>query len=119
MSHSYHNKILRVDLTHGKISVEEPGVAYLRQCMGGWNIIAHILLREVPAGADPLGIENKLIFAPGVATGLPISGASRNAIGAKSPLTGAFGAAEVGGHWGAQFKRAGFDALIIQGVSGS
>ncbi len=117
MSHSYHNKILRADLTHGKISVEEPGVAYLRQCMGGWNIIAHTLLREVPRGADPLGIENKLIFAPGVTTGLPISGASRNAVGAKSPLTGAFGAAEVGGHWGAQFKRAGFDALVIEGVS--
>ena len=117
MSYSFHDKILRVDLTHGKISVEEPGVAYLRQSMGGWNIIAHTLLREVPGGADPLGIQNKLIFAPGVATGLPISGASRNAVGAKSPLTGAFGAAEVGGHWGAQFKRAGFDALIIEGVS--
>ena len=117
MSHSYHNKILRVDLTHGKISVEEPGVAYLRRYMGGWNIIADTLLREVPGGADPLGPENKLIFAPGVATGLPLSGASRNAVGGKSPLTGAFGATEVGGHWPAQFKRAGFDALIVEGVS--
>ena len=117
MSHPFHNKILRVDLTHGKISVEEPGITYLRRYMGGWNIIAHTLLREVPGGADPLGLENKLIFAPSVTTGLPISGASRNAIGAKSPLTGAFGAAEVGGFWGAQFKRAGFDALIVEGVS--
>jgi aldehyde:ferredoxin oxidoreductase len=85
--------------------------------MGGWNIIAHVLLHEVPGGAEPLGTENKLIFAPSVVTGLPISGASRNAIGAKSPLTGAFGATEVGGHWGAHLKRAGFDALIIEGVS--
>jgi len=85
--------------------------------MGGWNIIADILIREVPPGTDPLAPENKLIFAPGVLTGFPISGASRHAVGAKSPLTGGFGAAETGGNWGAQLKRAGFDALIIEGVA--
>ena len=98
MAQSFHNKILRVNLTEGKISVEEPGAVYMRRYMGGWNIIADVLLREVPVGADPLGPENKLVFAPGVLTGLGISGASRNAVGGKSPNTGGFGAAEVGGH---------------------
>ena len=42
--------------------------------MGGWNIIADTLLREVPPGADPLGPDNVLVFAPGVLTGLAISG---------------------------------------------
>jgi aldehyde:ferredoxin oxidoreductase len=88
---------------------------YFRTYMGGWNIIADVLLREVAAGVDPLGPENKLIFAPGVLAGLPVSGASRAAVGAKSPLTGAFGAAEFGGNWPAQLKRAGFDALIVEG----
>jgi aldehyde:ferredoxin oxidoreductase len=117
MAASFHNKILRVNLTLGSVRVEEPGLAYLRRYMGGWNFIADTLLHEVPAGADPLGPENVLIFAPGLLTGLPISGASRSAVGAKSPLTGGFGAAEVGGNWGAQFKRAGYDALIVQGVA--
>lgn len=117
MAGSFHNKILRVNLTDGTTRVEEPGAIYFRRYLGGWNIIADVLLREVPAGADPLGPENKLIFAPGVLTGLPLSGVSRNAVGAKSPLTGGFGAAEVGGNWGAQFKRAGFDALIVEGAS--
>lgn len=117
MSRSFHNKILRVNLTEGTTRVEEPGPVYFRRYMGGWNIIADVLLREVPVGADPLGPENKLIFAPGVLTGLAISGASRNAVGAKSPLTGAFGATEVGGNFGAQLKRAGFDALIVEGAS--
>ena len=94
MSASYHNKILRVNLTTGKISVDEPGAVYFRRYMSGWNIIADVLLKEVPAGADPLGPENKLIFAPGVLTGLGISGASRNAVGGKSPITGGFGATE-------------------------
>jgi len=114
---SFHNKILRVDLTNRRISVDEPGVPYLRRYMGGWNLIADVLLKEVPQGADALGPENKLIIAPGVLTGLAISGASRSAVGAKSPLTGGFGAAESGGNFGAQFKRAGFDGLIVEGVS--
>ncbi len=117
MAQSFHDKILRVNLTDGTTSVESPGPIYFRRYLGGWNIIADVLLKEVPAGADPLGSENKLVFAPGVLTGLPISGASRSAVGAKSPLTGAFGAAEVGGHWGAQLKRAGFDAIIVEGIS--
>jgi aldehyde:ferredoxin oxidoreductase len=114
---SFHNKILRVDLTQGNISVEEPGLPYLRRYMGGWNIIADTLLKEVPSGVDPLGPQNKLIFAPGVLTGLAISGASRNGVGAKSPLTGAFGAAEMGASFGAELKRAGYDALICEGIS--
>jgi aldehyde:ferredoxin oxidoreductase len=117
MGVSFHNKILRVNLTDRTTSVESPGPVYFRRYMGGWNIIADVLLKEVPAGADPLGPENKLIFAPGVLTGLPISGAARNAVGAKSPLTGAFGAAEVGAYWGSHLKRAGFDAIIVEGVA--
>ena len=54
MSVSFHNKILRVDLTEGKISVDEPGVVYLRTYMGGWNIIADTLLREVRANSGYL-----------------------------------------------------------------
>ncbi len=117
MTHSYFNKILRVDLSDGHTSIDEPGDIYFRRYMGGWNIIADILIHEVPAGADPLGAENKLVFAPGVLTGLPVAGAARNAIGAKSPLTGAWGASEVGGFWGTELKHAGFDALVVKGVS--
>ena len=117
MSCSYHNKVLCVNLTDGTIAVEEPGAIYFRRYVGGWNIIADVLLKRVPTGADPLGPENVLVFAPGVLTGLAISGASRNAVGGKSPITGGFGAAEVGGNWPAQLKRAGFDALIVEGAA--
>lgn len=114
---AFHNKILRVNLTTGTFVVQEPGAAYLRRNIGGWGIIVETLLQEVPANADPLGPENKLIFAPSVLTGLALAGASRNAIGAKSPLSGGFGASEVGGYWGAELKRAGYDALIVEGAS--
>ena len=90
MSRSFHNKILRVNLSEGKITVDEPGMSYFRRYMGGWNIIADVLLREVPKGADPLGPKNKLIFAPGVVTGLALSGASRNAVGGQVAPHGGF-----------------------------
>ena len=114
---SFHNKILRANLTEGTITVDEPGQITLRKYMGGWNFIADTLIREVPPGTDPLGPDNKLIMAPGVLCGLAVSGASRSAVGAISPITRGFGATEVGGNFGAQLKRAGFDAIIVEGQS--
>ncbi len=115
MTRAVHNKILRVNLTQGTLTTEEPGDAYFRHYLGGWNMVADVLLREVPKGADPLGPENRIVYSAGLLAGLAISGASRSAIGAKSPLTGGFGVGEVGGHTGAELKRAGWDAIIIEG----
>jgi len=74
-----------------------------------------LFVEELKAGIDALGPDNKLIFALGPVTGLSLPGASRNCVGAKSPLTGGIAKAEVGGSWMAQLKRAGFDAIIIEG----
>ncbi|MBW2154879.1 MAG: aldehyde ferredoxin oxidoreductase family protein [Deltaproteobacteria bacterium] len=113
----YNGKIARIDLTSGKIAVEEPPEEYYQRYLGGRGFIITTLLKELKKGADPLGPENRLIFALGPITGLPLPGSGRNSVGAKSPLTGAFGESEVGGYWGAELKRAGFDALIFEGVS--
>jgi aldehyde:ferredoxin oxidoreductase len=110
-------KILRVDLTKGTTAAEEMDEATFKRHPGGRALIAHYLLTELPRGAEPLGPENLLIFAMGVLTGTPLSGASRHAVGAKSPLTGGFGEAEVGGFWGAELKRAGWDAIVVAGAS--
>src|SRR5437762_9320274 len=110
-------KVLRVDLTAGTTSVEEMDEATFRRHPGGRALIAHYLLTELPSGVDPLGPENILVFAMGVLTGTPLSGASRHAVGAKSPLTNGFGEAEVGGFWGAELKRCGWDAVAVTGAS--
>ncbi len=113
----YWNKILHVDLRDRSWRVEEPGDAFFRHYGGGRGIIAHYLLKHVPAGADPLGPDNVLIFAPGVLTGAPVPGAGRHSVGAKSPLTGGFGESESGGFWGAELKRAGWDGIVVHGVA--
>lgn len=111
------NKILHVNLTDRTTWIEEPGDAFYRRYGGGRGIIGHYLLKYVPSGADPLGPDNILIIAPGVVTGAAVPGAGRHSVGAKSPLTGGFGESESGGFWGAELKRAGWDALVFHGVS--
>jgi len=112
-------KILRVDLSGGTTSVDEPEEGFYRSYMGGRGFISYYLLRELSNGVDALGPQNKLIFATGVVTGVPVAGSGRNSVGAKSPLTNGYGDAEVGGYWGAELKQAGYDAIIIEGKAES
>ena len=113
----YNGKILRINLTTRQIDTEPIDASFCRKYIGGTGWIAYYLLSEVAPGIDPLSPENKLIFALGPLTGLTLGGCARHAVGAKSPLTGGIAKSEVGEYLGAQFKRAGFDALIIEGRS--
>ena len=115
MAYGYNGKILRVELSTGKISVEEKDWLFYRTYVGGRGIISYFLLNEVPVEADPLGEENKLIFATSVMTGAPVPGFGRQSVGAKSPLTNLYGESQAGGYWGVELKRAGFDAVVVEG----
>jgi aldehyde:ferredoxin oxidoreductase len=110
-------KILRVDLTHQKVT-EEPlprGDASL--LLGGCGLATKYLFEELKPGVDPLGPENKLIFMSGPLTGtLSPSSGKYNAV-TKSPLTGLWGQSGSGGKWGRELKRSGFDGIIIEGAS--
>jgi len=115
MKNGFTGKILRINLSKEKTSIEPLEEIFYRRYFGGRGLISYILLNELAPKIDPLGPENKLIFACGPVTGAPVSGSGRNSVGAKSPLTGAYGEAEAGGYWGAELKRAGFDAIIVEG----
>ncbi|MCX5915730.1 MAG: aldehyde ferredoxin oxidoreductase, partial [Deltaproteobacteria bacterium] len=115
----YNGRILRVNVSEEKLTVEEPGEDYYKRYIGGRGFIAATLLQELKGGVNPLGPENKLIFALGPITGMPIPGSGRNSVGAKSPLTGGFGEAEAGGFFGAELKKAGYDAIIVEGTAKS
>jgi aldehyde:ferredoxin oxidoreductase len=117
VANGYTGKILRVDLTTGTTSIDEHDDAFYRKYMGGRALVAYYLLKETKPGTDPLGPDNLAIFAPGVVTGTNVSGNGRNGVGALSPLTGGFGNAEAGGYWGAELKRAGWDAIVVKGKS--
>ncbi len=111
----YVGRVLRVDLSSGRIATEEPSDNFYRQYFGGEGFVGYYLLRELPPRVDALSPQNRLIFAAGPLTGAPVGGSGRHSVGGKSPLTGAFGEAEAGGYWGAELKFAGFDAIIVEG----
>ena len=113
----YTGKLLRINLSAQSISVQDIAQDISRGYLGGAGYIAHYLLDEVPPDCDPLGPDNKLIFACGPITGTGVPGSGRHCVGARSPLTGGVAKSEVGEYWGASLKRAGFDAMIVEGVS--
>jgi aldehyde:ferredoxin oxidoreductase len=108
-------KILRVNLTDRTSSEESVTEELARNFIGGAGFGIKILFDEVPAGVDALGPDNRLIFAVGPLSGTPAPCASRMAVTAKSPLTGAVGMSLTGGYFPAELKFAGYDALIIEG----
>jgi aldehyde:ferredoxin oxidoreductase len=115
--YGYTGKILHVDLTSGALDVEEPPEELYRTYMGGSALGLYYLLKNTPAGADPYGPENTLAFMLAGITGAPIAGQSRATVVAKSPLTGGVGDSQAGGFWPAELKFAGFDGIVIRGIS--
>ncbi|PKO22030.1 MAG: aldehyde ferredoxin oxidoreductase [Chloroflexi bacterium HGW-Chloroflexi-1] len=115
MHHGFTGKILRVDLTARRLWTEEVAETLYRLYPGGKALAAYLLLRDLPAGVDPLGPGNVLILANGLLTGAPFSTATRFTAAARSPLTGGFGESEAGGFWGPELKMAGFEAIAVTG----
>jgi aldehyde:ferredoxin oxidoreductase len=114
-SGGYTGKILRINLSD-KTSNEEPLSEEMAQdFIGGAGFGIKHLFDEVKPGTDPLGPENILVFAPGPFTGAGVPCASRMAVTAKSPLTGAVGMALSGGDFPTEIKLAGWDAIIVEG----
>ena len=117
MPYGYTGKILHVDLTSGKMHVEQPQPDFYRRYMGGSAMGLHYLLRDMRAGTDPLGADNVLALFNGLLTGTAISGQSRMTAVAKSPLTGCIGDSQGGGFFPAELKFAGFDGIVLRGQS--
>jgi aldehyde:ferredoxin oxidoreductase len=83
----YNRKILRVNLSNQRISEEATDELFCRRYLGGAGFVAYYLWKELPAGIDTLGPDNKLVFALGPVTGVSLGGSGRHCVGAKSPLT--------------------------------
>jgi aldehyde:ferredoxin oxidoreductase len=111
----YNGKVLRVNLSNNTIVTEEIDGPFCRKYLGGAGFVAYYLLKELKSHIDPLGPDNKLVFATGPLTGIKLSGSARHCVGAKSPLSNTIAKAEAGEFWGVELKYAGFDALIVEG----
>jgi len=113
--YGYAGKVLRVDLSRLEYRTYELSKEFTRAYLGGRGFNIARLYWEVPPEVEALSPQNKVMFATGpvAGTGFPL-GARLNVSG-KSPQTGILGDSNVGGHFAAEMKYAGFDQIIIEG----
>lgn len=107
------DKLLRVDMNRGTVVFEEVPPRYAH--LGGRALTGAVLVKEADPSCPPLSAHNKLVIAPGLLGGTPISSVGRTSIGAKSPLTGGIKESNAGGTAGSRLAQIGIRAVIVEG----
>jgi len=111
-------RLLRVDLSTGRVSTEEIHPMTYRMYVGGRGLATYLLWRELGRkwrDVDPLGPENILTVLTGPLTGyypgikLVVSG--------KSPQSGGVVGSAVSSHVAYAIKAAGYDGIVVSGAS--
>jgi aldehyde:ferredoxin oxidoreductase len=115
MPYGWTGKILRVDLSEAR-SWTEDTEPYTRLFIGGKGINIKIMFDEVGSQVNPFDPENRICFGPGVLAGTMAPSHSRMKITSMSP-NGLLQNSGIGGYFPAEIRKAGYDALIIQGKS--
>ena len=101
--------ILRINLTTHKIEKIREKEEIFRDYIGGSGYGAYLICQNSTDLPDPLDPKSPLLFMTGPITGTPVPTSGRHTVIARSPLTGIWGEASVGGHWGRELRRAGYD----------
>jgi aldehyde:ferredoxin oxidoreductase len=115
MLKGYAGKVLRVNLTTRKTSVEPLKEREVELLLGGRGIAAKYYYDEIAPSVDALSPENKIFFMTGPLTGTPLVSTTKFQLSTKSPETRMYLCSNCGGDFGPQLKKAGFDGLIIEG----
>lgn len=110
-------KVLNIDLTRRKVSAIAIQEEDVRKYFLGSGLASKYLYSDYDNSKNPLDSENPLIFLCGLFTGGPLPGSSKLSVCTRSPLTGIWNEATVGGHWPAEFRKTGYDGLILTGKS--
>jgi len=110
-------RLLRVDLSSGRYWIQDIDPSILVSFVGGRGLAVKLLWDELRPGVDPLSPLNKLVIAAGPLTGYPGPNTGKLVIAAKSPLTGGYGDGNIGSWASVHLRKAGFDAMVIEGAS--
>jgi benzoyl-CoA reductase subunit BamB len=108
---------LEVDLTRGNIErvATDPQLTELH--LGGLGTNAKLFWERVPPEVGHFDPENLLVFGTGLLVATPAPGCNRTVVSAISPQTRLFGFSMMGGFFGPELKRAGYDKVIFSGKS--
>jgi aldehyde:ferredoxin oxidoreductase len=107
---------LYVDLATGKTRTEKINEETAKKYIGGIGLGMKLYLSNSKAGVNPLSPENPLVLALGPVSGTMFpTGGNGHAFISKSPATGGVAEAVSHGTFGAELKRAGYDAIVLTG----
>jgi len=109
--------ILRINLTTRKFVRQASEETLRLHFLGGRGLNSRILYQEVGPHVEPLAPENVIIFGSSPLSGTAAPSTPRCTVTAKSPLTGILGDANFGGFFAPEMKKAGYDHIIIEGIS--
>ena len=115
--YGWNGLFLRVNLGKGRAVAEEYDAKIAKNFLGGRGFAAKILWDELKHGTDPLSPKNKLVFAAGPLTGFALPSSGKLVVAAKSPLTGSYGDGNIGTFATVHMRKAGYDAIIVEGKS--
>ena len=115
MPHVYSGQLARIDLTKGTHQIESIEDANVRRVLLGSGLAAQIYYEEMEPDTHPLDPASPLLAFTGLLTGTFSPTGCRSSWCGRSPLTGIWNEANMGGHWGAELRFAGFDGLVITG----
>ena len=117
MPYGYYGKVLDIDLANRKTSVLDLKEEDVKKYFLGSGLAARYLYHDHDNSIDALDEQNPLIFFLGLFTGNVVPGTSKLCVCSRSPLTGIWNEATVGGDWPAEFRRTGYDGIIFRGKS--
>jgi aldehyde:ferredoxin oxidoreductase len=115
MPYVHTGKLLRLDLSAGTHRIQPIDEADVRRYLLGSGLAAKILYEELDPSLDPLDPASPLLAFTGLLAGTFSPTGCRSSWCGRSPLTGIWNEANMGGHWGAELRFAGFDGLIVTG----
>lgn len=113
----YAGKMLRVDLSTGRLSDEALDEAIVRRWVGGAGLGAHYLYEEVAPALHWSDAANRLILATGPLAGTRVSGSGTFSVASKGAMTNMAASTQANGFFGAFLKFCGYDGIIIQGAA--
>lgn len=115
MNFGFHGKILKINLSEKTTQIIEFSEQDAKKYFLGSGLSAKYLYYDYDNNLEPLDEQSPMIFLSGLFTGGILPGTSKLTVCAKSPLTGIWNEATVGGHWPAEFRKTGYDGIIFEG----
>jgi len=111
----YAGKVLRANFTKREAIKESINKSVWKSLIGGVGYGAYVLYNEVSKEVSPLGPDNKIIFSTGPFQATNLPGSAKFVAITKSPMNSFFSTSAAGADFGLALKKAGYDALIIEG----